>query len=960
MSTGLPKRTRRDRVAGLELMPSAWDRATEALRRSDVQLRLGLCLLAAVAMLILTRAWSPPLIYREGQTRRRGIVSTVEFRTAPRQAKEEAEGKARRQARQVYKINDAPLVQQRARFASQLALLTDAKSYDAKAAKVWQEFLPADSDSAQSATPADKLAKAERSRRQFENFRAALSVEWRPKFDEAVKKSLAEFEERGLLEKLADTQQEQNQAEIIVYPEKDWAARKPVAVKEVRIADAKPKLLINLRRELKPLEMEVIEQSRRKARQVYALNPEPIVKLRARLMEAINKLAEAKGFDENTAKLWQDFVAKPGEGQPKLKSVEQKLLFEKFREAMSTEKSRTELAAAIGKVLADYEKNGLLVQLKGPDEAPETNPDEIIVYPMGKESARETVKVASVRLGELKPKLRESLERQLSSLEVAARVFLYLERELPTATTLEYQPPKKGEGPLAVEPALAEHSYYWLERLLPTTLEYDADRTTEVRETAARDVKPEEYEKKYKVGMPLVEAGQTISQNEMELLRSEHAAVLSQLTAGPMILRVLAVLGMYLALYTLCGFFLYYRYPDVLSDLTRFGGLLCLVVLTVSCSYWLNSPSAELVMLLMFGMIVTIVHHQELALLLLAAVGLVVVLAVGQGLPTFVMLMASGAAAILLLRRVRARTKLIYVGGAAGLVAMLTTLGVAIVDGQSPDLPLLRSAGLSFVYGVVAGSAMLCLLPFIERVFGVMTDISLLELGDVAHPLLQELVRRAPGTYNHSINVASLAEAAAERVGAHGLLVRVGAYFHDIGKILKPEYFAENQHEGENRHEALVPAMSTLIIVAHVKDGADLARERHLPRPIIDFIQQHHGTTLVEYFYHRANEQSSEEPDAPEVDENAFRYPGPKPQTKESGVLMLADAVESASRVLVEPTPARIESLVREITMKRLLDGQFDESGLTLKEVQYIEESLVKSLTAVYHGRVKYPDQMTA
>jgi putative nucleotidyltransferase with HDIG domain len=252
------------------------------------------------------------------------------------------------------------------------------------------------------------------------------------------------------------------------------------------------------------------------------------------------------------------------------------------------------------------------------------------------------------------------------------------------------------------------------------------------------------------------------------------------------------------------------------------------------------------------------------------------------------------------------------------------------------------------------------LLPFIERAFGVLTDLSLLEIGDVAHPLLQELVRRAPGTYNHSINVASIGEAAAEAIGARGLLVRVGAYFHDIGKMLKPAYFVENQGQQGNRHESLVPAMSTLIIIAHVKEGAELARQHRLPQPIIDLILEHHGTTLVEYFYRRATAQSQADPNGSDVDEQNYRYPGPKPSSRESAVMMLSDAVESASRTLTEPTPARIASLVHELAMKRLLDGQFDECGLTLEELELIEQSLVKSLTAVYHGRVKYPDQRTA
>jgi putative nucleotidyltransferase with HDIG domain len=249
------------------------------------------------------------------------------------------------------------------------------------------------------------------------------------------------------------------------------------------------------------------------------------------------------------------------------------------------------------------------------------------------------------------------------------------------------------------------------------------------------------------------------------------------------------------------------------------------------------------------------------------------------------------------------------------------------------------------------------LLPVVEWVFDVQTDISLLELGDAAHPLLQELSRRAPGTHNHSMNVASIGEAAADAIGANSLLVRVGAYFHDIGKMLKPGYFVENQGTEENRHESLLPAMSSLVIIAHVKDGADLAEHHNLPQAIIDFIEQHHGTTLVEFFYREAEKLSEDDPDGTETDEANFRYPGPKPQSREAGIMMLADAVESASRSLVDPAPARIESMVREMAGKRLADGQFDDCGLTLQELHQIENSLIKSLAAVYHARVKYPDQ---
>jgi putative nucleotidyltransferase with HDIG domain len=361
---------------------------------------------------------------------------------------------------------------------------------------------------------------------------------------------------------------------------------------------------------------------------------------------------------------------------------------------------------------------------------------------------------------------------------------------------------------------------------------------------------------------------------------------------------------------------------------------------------------------LLFALTVGIAYSNELALLLTAGICIITVLGGGHELDDLIVLMGTISTGLLFHGRIRSRSKLIKIGVLAGGAAALLTLGVGALNDQPLATPLFTVAARNGVWAIATGFLITGLLPFVEKRFGVLTDISLLEIGDVSHPLLQELVRRAPGTYNHSINVASLAEHAAEAIGANGLLVRVGAYFHDIGKMFKPGYFVENQQDQENRHDNLVPAMSTLIIIAHVKDGADLARQHHLPEPIIDFIEQHHGTTLVEYFYQRASQRS--EANGEEVAESSYRYPGPKPQTKEAGVLMLADASEGACRVLVEPTPARIRDLVHEIVLKKLHDGQFDECGLNLRELRTIEDSLVKTLTAVYHGRVKYPNQRTA
>jgi len=207
------------------------------------------------------------------------------------------------------------------------------------------------------------------------------------------------------------------------------------------------------------------------------------------------------------------------------------------------------------------------------------------------------------------------------------------------------------------------------------------------------------------------------------------------------------------------------------------------------------------------------------------------------------------------------------------------------------------------------------------------------------------------------LTVSIFGEAAAKAIGANADVVRVGALFHDIGKMNKPSYFIENKSaQDRNRHDLLAPAMSTLIIIGHVRDGLDLGEQFHLPKPIMDMIEQHHGTTRVDYFYREAARITAENPhDDEEVEESSYRYPGPKPQTKEATVLMLTDCVESASRTLSEPTPARIEKLVHELAMNRLLDGQFDESGVTLRELRALQDSLVKSVTAHYHGRVKYP-----
>ncbi|GAB6187255.1 HD family phosphohydrolase [Thermopirellula anaerolimosa] len=405
--------------------------------------------------------------------------------------------------------------------------------------------------------------------------------------------------------------------------------------------------------------------------------------------------------------------------------------------------------------------------------------------------------------------------------------------------------------------------------------------------------------------------------------------------------------------------YLFLRHRRILVSIQRLTTLLVLYWVTLAVALWLAQevPYAEICPLLIFTQILAVAYSQEFAVLFGGVAALTFLLATGQDVGSGILLGTAVIVSVLQLQSLRGRAKLIYVGFWTAAAAMVIRFVLALANEVPLDATLAAEIGRIALAVVATGFLVTGLLPFVERFFGVLTDMSLLELTDLSHPLLRELARRAPSTYNHSINVGAIAEAAADAIGARGLLVRVGAYFHDIGKMINPQYFIENQAGNPNRHETLEPTMSSMVIISHVKDGADLARRYHLPEPIIDFIEQHHGTTLVEYFYGRAREKSEGRPEGSAVDAEIFRYPGPPPQTKEAAVLMLADAVESAVRSLKDPAPSRIEAVVREIAERKLDEGQFDFSNLTLRELRAIEDAMIKTLTAMYHGRIKYPER---
>ena len=323
----------------------------------------------------------------------------------------------------------------------------------------------------------------------------------------------------------------------------------------------------------------------------------------------------------------------------------------------------------------------------------------------------------------------------------------------------------------------------------------------------------------------------------------------------------------------------------------------------------------------------------------------------------FIYFFVSSLLAATWVRRYRERGVFIEAGLKVGLCNMLLALAIEGLHGAFFNVETVIACGSAFIGGVLVGVFATGLMPLIEMSFGYTTDIKLMELANLDQPLLRELMVQAPGTYHHSVIVSNMVEASARAIGANPLLAKVAAYYHDIGKIKKPLYFIENQAGRGNRHEKLAPSMSSLILIAHVKDGVELAKDAKLGREIIAIIKQHHGTSLISFFYEKARERAEKKGGKSlQVKEEDFRYRGPRPQTKEAGLVMLADVIEAASKTLVDPTSARIQGMVQKIMNKVFSDGQLDECELTLKDLHAIAKSFNQTLSGIFHHRIEYPD----
>jgi cyclic-di-AMP phosphodiesterase PgpH len=449
---------------------------------------------------------------------------------------------------------------------------------------------------------------------------------------------------------------------------------------------------------------------------------------------------------------------------------------------------------------------------------------------------------------------------------------------------------------------------------------------------------------------------------KLESLRRARAERGPESAGAWQFLGILLHLAVVVMLY---GIYLYLFRKRIYGNNLRLSLIALLILLQGAIAYVtrelnVNSPIEYLIVVPASSMLLTIIFDSRVGFYGTVVMAFIVGGIRGNDYSIALASLVAGALSIYTVRDMKNRTQIFRSLGFIFLGYALAILALALERFESAGV-VMEQVVFGLTNAIVSPVLTYGLLIFIERVFRVTTDLTLIELAQFNHPLLRQLAERAPGTYHHSVTMASLAEAAAAAVGANEVLARVGAYFHDIGKIRKPTYFVENQKGSRNRHDRLAPRMSSLIIGAHVKDGIALANEYRLPQEVIDFIPMHHGTTRIEFFYAKALRLAESSPDETKIDEikeSDYRYPGPKPQTKETGILMLADAIEASARALDDPSPQKLEAMIDELIRKRFGEGELDECPLTLKDLTKIKAAFLGVLVGIHHSRIKYPDDV--
>ncbi|MDX2447590.1 MAG: HDIG domain-containing protein [Desulfobacterales bacterium] len=502
-----------------------------------------------------------------------------------------------------------------------------------------------------------------------------------------------------------------------------------------------------------------------------------------------------------------------------------------------------------------------------------------------------------------------------------------------------------------------------VQNLLAPNITLNKSETEEWKKLAASEIKPIFY--KIKTGEMLLREGERVTELQLLKLKSlesqlkDEGVFAKSLGAAMVIICLFVIVHLLYLSYLkklpgrynrnlLCITCIFIFFMGIAKATAIFSESL-VVGATLSISettlfYGIPIGAGAMTICLFLGM--------EIAIPFAVLMAICTALVYDTGFEILIYLLLNGVMAAYWIQNCRERKVFIKAGLKLGLLNILLVVAAEIYSGNLSGMPIMWGAVFAFVGGVGTGIVTSGLSPLIELAFGYTTDITLLELANLDRPILKRLMIEVPGTYHHSVVVGTMVEAAASEIGANPLLAKVCGYYHDIGKIKKPLYFIENQEDGINRHDKLAPSLSSLILIAHIKDGMEMGRENKLGQAIIDTIGQHHGTSLIRYFYEKAKKQKGEH--AVKIED--FKYPGPRPQTREAGLVMLADVLEAASRTMANPTPSRIQRLVQELINRIFSEGQLDNCELTLKDLHNIARSFKKILTGIHHHRIEYPE----
>lgn len=479
--------------------------------------------------------------------------------------------------------------------------------------------------------------------------------------------------------------------------------------------------------------------------------------------------------------------------------------------------------------------------------------------------------------------------------------------------------------------------------LVKPNLFYDNEKTEEAQQEAAKNVTPVVYKKNQTIveeGKPITEA-QIQALDELGLLNNSKFNISLYLALAIMVIIVMYIQNRYLKKY----------YKDIYNNSSKLIMINIITIMTIVFARVFSIASPYLIPLACTPILLTLLLNYRISLVVSITNIILMAVAVSFNIEIIILAIVSVIVGATFLKKMQQRNDIVYSCIYIAILNGVMTLSISALVTSNLKEILLDTAFI-LVGSLLSGILSTGLLPFFESMFDIVTNVKLLELSNPNNPLLKKLLMEAPGTYHHSVIVANLAEVATEAVGGNALLARIGAYYHDIGKTKKPYFFKENQLGKENPHDDITPELSKLLIISHVKDGLELAREYKLPKVIQDFIPTHHGKTLVKYFYLTAKNNAENPGDIKEED---YMYPGPKPKTKEQCILMLADSVEAAVRSINNPTKEKIENMVDNIVKDKLSSGQLDDSQLTISDVKKIKKCFLKTLNGIYHERIEYP-----